>query len=243
MTDNPVTWITWIKNHRDLLPDSCYPPNFRSLLDLQSRSRSLGDRFNNSPTFPKDGGRIISAPVIIVAGGADSIEDPQLSQYRTLLVEAFCIFSGTIISGGTTTGVCGLVGDLQQAYPETIRTIGYVPGVLPAAGEIDSRYREIRRTGGTRFGVLEPLQYWEDILASGIPSGHVKLIGIGGGEISAAEYRIALLLGAKVGVVGTSGGAAADLLEDAEWNDQDNISDLPCDRIAFRDFIGSENHE
>ncbi len=40
-------------------------------------------------------------------------------------------FQGTIIGGGTTAGVSGLIGAVQAAYPQSIATIGYVPASLP----------------------------------------------------------------------------------------------------------------
>ena len=48
---------------------------------------------------------------------------------------------------------------------------------------------------------LEPLRNWQDILASGINPKDVKLVGVNGGKISALEYRIALSLGARVGII------------------------------------------
>ena len=48
---------------------------------------------------------------------------------------------------------------------------------------------------------MEPLQYWIDIVGSGIKAGSVKLLGINGGKISAIEYRIAIAFGAQVAII------------------------------------------
>ena len=56
----------------------------------------------------------ILGPVVIVAGGCDTRIDKRLGDYRQLLIEAFKDYRGTIISGGTTAGISGLVGDVQE---------------------------------------------------------------------------------------------------------------------------------
>jgi hypothetical protein len=139
----------------------------------------------------------ISGPVAILAGGTSA--ESQMDEYSQRLLDGFGTFRGTLIGGGTTAGISGLVGKIQVAYPQAIATIGYVPGRLADGAEIDRRYRQIRATSGQAFSALEALQYWSDIIISGIAPQQVKLIGINGGEISAFEYRLALMLGARVG--------------------------------------------
>jgi hypothetical protein len=64
------------------------------------------------------------------------------------------------------------------------------------------------------------LQSWADLLAAGIKPTEVLLLGFGGGPLTALEYRIALALGATVGVVMASGGAAdEDHLANRQWFD------------------------
>ncbi len=178
-------------------------------------------------------------PVVIVAGGTEKMGEENMLKYRTLLMEGFQDFTGTIISGGTTTGVCGLVGEVQVIHKDTITTIGYLPLVIPETVQIDLRYHDIRKTDGQKFSERESHQYWADILFSGILASEVKLIGINGGTLSAAEYRIALYLGAKVGVIQDSGRAVTDLLADKDWNTFENLIILPHDGATCREFIGS----
>jgi SLOG in TRPM, prokaryote len=178
-------------------------------------------------------------PVVILAGGCDASSEDQMKGYRPLLLDAFSSFHGTVISGGTTAGICGLVGDVQEASPTAIHTIGYTPELIPIHARIDDRYRELRQTEGHDFDALGPLQCWTDIVAAGIHPSQVKLVGLGGGAIAAVEYRMALALGARVAIVEGSGRSAAQLLSDDEWNKSEKLVRLPADASALRSFLAS----
>ena len=182
----------------------------------------------------------IKGPVVIVVGGCDEDVEKRMQAYGKLLGEAFSSFRGSVISGGTTSGIPGLVGELGEKYPDTIRTIGYLPkGHLPQNAQPDKRYTEIRCIAAKGFSPLEPLQNWIDIVAAGIDPGNVKILGINGGEIAAAEYRIALALGARVGIITGSGREAAKLLPDNEWGAAGNLLRLPSEAMTVKAFIGS----
>ncbi len=157
--------------------------------------------------------------IVIIAGGTDESVERNVQKYKTTLVDAFQDFNGIILSGGTKSGISGIVGDIQEHYPENINAVGYIPSYLPANVEIDKRYSTIHLTGGNNFSVLEVLQYWYDILRAGIDPTKVKLIGINGGKISAFEYRIAIVFGAQVGIIENSGRAADDLINDPSWSE------------------------
>jgi hypothetical protein len=214
-------------------------PELRPLLDLISRVKSLPINPIKTKKSRNTSAPINRLPVIIIAGDTATFTKKTLSKYRSLIIEAFHDFSGTIISCGTTAGVCGLVADIQEIHNDTIESIGYVPTKIPGTAQIDPRYKKIRRTDGKKFSVKEPLQYWTDILTSGISPAKVKLIGINGGNISGAEYRIALLLGANVGIIQDCGRAAADLLADKNWNTRKNLIVLPHDKATLRAVIGT----
>jgi hypothetical protein len=189
-----------------------------------------------SPGFPP-----IVGPVRIVAGGCDPSIEEQMRRYRDLLLEAFKDFKGTVIGGGTRQGVSGLVGDLGEAYSGTIWTVGYLPKLIPTDRTAipDPRYQEIRTSDGSGFSPLEPLQNWIDIVAAGIDPASVRLLGINGGPIAALEYRIALALGATVGVVADSGREGAKLTRDEKWGGSQRLVLLPADGKTLRAFIGS----
>jgi ppGpp synthetase/RelA/SpoT-type nucleotidyltranferase len=180
----------------------------------------------------------IVGPVVILAGWTDPSLDETMGGYRDLLREVLANFSGTIISGGTTAGICGIAGEIGKASSSAARTIGYLPSdPLPADAVIDPRYTEIRRTGGHGFSPLEPLQNWIDLLVSGIDPAQVVVIGINGGRIAAVEYRIALALGARVAVVEESGRAAARLLSGEDWATAANLLSCPADAMTLRAFL------
>ena len=184
-----------------------------------------------------EGNKPIENPVVILAGGCNAEVEAQMGAYRRLILEAFRFFKGTIVSGGTPWGISGLVGEAQQKYRNTLRTVGYVPKAK--IDLLDKRYSEIRLTDGKDFSPNEPLQYWIDIITSGIKSPDVKLLGIDGGKISAFEYRLALALGARVAIVKDSGLEADKLLLDKDWNNSRNLISVTNDPLSVGAFLGA----
>jgi tetratricopeptide (TPR) repeat protein len=190
----------------------------------------------------------IQLPVVIVAGGCDPAIESQMQGYRSLLIDAFKDFGGTILSGGTSQGVSGLVGDVRQHYGARLRTIGYLPQHVPEDATVDrnrERYDEIRLTRAEGyhpiergFTPLEPLQNWIDLLADGVDPSEVKLFGINGGRIAATEFRVAAALGAEVYLLEDSGREAARIFSDADWEEERRIRHLTADPMAVRALIG-----
>lgn len=185
-------------------------------------------------------------PVRIVAGGTDPRVQAQIGEYSHLLMEGLAGFDGTVISGGTTEGICGLVGDAAKRYGERIHTVGYVPGKgFGDAGEatVDEdpeRYKKLCYTDGEGFTPIEALQYWIDLVVSGVDVGKVRVVGINGGRIAGAEYRIALALGAVVAVISESGREAGRILTDEQWSSLERLITLPRDKQTVRAFFGSK---
>ena len=179
----------------------------------------------------------IRPPVAILAGGTDARIEAEMRAYRDLVLAAFAGFSGTLVSGGTAAGIAGLAAEVGAAYPERVWTIGYLPAAVPPGVAVDRRYRELRRTSGERFSPIEPLQCWTDLAASGVSPEHVCLLGIDGGAVSAAEYRIGLALGARVGLIAGSGREADRLLADEEWSRADRLTSLPARPDAVNDWV------
>ncbi|HEY3863021.1 MAG TPA: hypothetical protein VGO59_14155 [Verrucomicrobiae bacterium] len=183
----------------------------------------------------------INRPVLIAAGGAASLDPVMRAIARAPLAEALRSFKGTVISGGTTAGIPGLMGEiaakLKRGKAKTFRLVGYHPEQPPKGAEEDDRYDEIITAGRLKFSAEQILANWVDVLGAGIEPKAVRLIGIGGGSISAVEYRVALVLGATVAVVADSGGAADALLRDPLWKDFPNLLPLPRDAASIRAFI------
>jgi hypothetical protein len=157
-----------------------------------------------------------------------------------LLHEALAEFTGTIIAGGTHAGIPGCVGDLANALKaegkKRFRLIGYRPTRLPDDAPKHDGYDKAVLLG-ERFAAEQIMQNWTDILAAGIRPQDVLLLGLGGGPLAALEYRVALSLGAQVGIVVGTGGAADELLRDQMWAGLSNLLPLPADAATMRAFV------
>ncbi len=178
----------------------------------------------------------LSLPLIIITGSTKMSKEELGDDLQKKLLEASKFYKGMIISGSTVAGVCDLVGDIQKSYPNSIKTIGYIPKDLPSHIKIDVRYSNIHQTSGTSFSFLEALQYWTDILLNEIPIGNVKLLGIGGGKISAFEYRLALIFGAYVGILEKIAGSGLKLLQDPLWQNE-NLINVENKVETIKDFL------
>lgn len=205
------------------------------LLDYASRIQSEG----KEPAGMS--GASAGQAVLIVAGGADSLTHGQADQLRPMLVEALAGYSGTVYSGGTRSGVPGCVGDAAEvagpAGKRPFRLIGYLPRMRPGGVIEDKRYDDLIECGENGFSVEQILGNWRDILGSRCRPADVRVLGFGGGPLAAVEYRIALALGATVGVVEGSGGAADALAKDPFWDNDHLFLRLPNDAATLRAFV------
>jgi hypothetical protein len=179
-------------------------------------------------------GHRFAGPVRVVAGSCAAEEE--IGRYTELLSRALARFAGEVVSGGTTSGISGVVGELAGRGHE-FTALGYLPDPLPADVTADGRYHHHVTTKGEDFSPLEPIQMWVDLVVSGIEPKDVRLIGIGGGPIAAVEYRTALALGAMVAVIEGSGCEADKLLEDRGWLAKGNPLALPPDPKTLSYFI------
>ena len=177
----------------------------------------------------------IAPPVTVFAGGCKEDDHDYFALFRPLMLQAFSTYAGTIISGGTAVGVSSLAGDVQEAFPEAIHSIGFVPRDT-AAAPVDDRYREIRYTPSADFSAMEPLQYWCDLIASGVPPAHVRVFGIDGGPISASEYKMALALGASVALLEGSGREAKAIRHNRQWRASRGLICVPVDPYVIEEF-------
>jgi len=177
-----------------------------------------------------------AGPVVVIAGSCASEEERGMRRYADLLSSAFEGFTGEVVSGGTTSGISGVVGELIERGHE-FTALGYLPRLLPMDVTADDRYHHHLTTEGEDFSPLEPMQMWVDLVASGIDPRDVKVIGIGGGPISAMEYRTALALGAEVALIEGSGREAENLLIDKKWLAEGNPLALPPDPMTLWCFV------
>ncbi len=180
----------------------------------------------------------VEKQVVLVAGSCSPVHDKEMAGYGILLEEAFADFEGTLFSGGTTAGIGGLVGNLADKFKGRISAFGYLPSHLPTDAPRDQRYTNTyKMKKADRFSPLQPLQNWIDLIALGIDPVDVKLLGIKGGPIAAFEYRLALALGAQVGVLLDSGLEVGNLRADPDWRDDDGLVLLSQDGDAVKRFL------
>ena len=181
-----------------------------------------------------------TAPVVILAGGTSADSQSNVEDARSTVLAAFQGFHGTIISGGTNAGVAGLAGELaEQLRVSGGQVLGYVPKNMPYDQPIDRRYTTHVASDGASYGAGSPLQYWIDLLCAGVKRGDVRLVGIDGGRIAAFEYRLALALGARVGILAPPKREAASLRVDPDWKAEKSLLVLPKDPMVLRAFIQS----
>jgi hypothetical protein len=171
--------------------------------------------------------------VMIIAGGASLMDEKKTKEYQEILFTVMVGFKGTIISGGTTAGIPGLVGrikaDLNKNASVAFDLLGYLPKKLPESAIKSEAYDRFHETDSDEFSALEILSYWADIILSGIDPIKVLLIGIDGGSIAALEYKTALILGAKVCLLTSSGRAVSEILKNKKLNKYPNLIRLPDD--------------
>lgn len=63
------------------------------------------------------------------------------------------------------------------------------------------------------------------------------MLGIGGGRVAAAEYAIALALGATLGLIRGSGRAADQILSDSHWSSTKRLTPVALDPEGIRSFV------
>jgi len=183
--------------------------------------------------------RSFTSPILIIAGGADPSLQAELRDHRDDLLHALRGLKGTVICGGTKSGIPGVVADvtesLRRERSASFELIGYTPPASRTA-EPDRRYDALVKSA-SKATMLAALQYWTDLVAAGIRPADVKLLGINGGETCAFEYRMALALGATAGIVESSGRAATEIFHDPDWSQTPNLVSLPAGPMTMHAFV------
>ncbi len=186
------------------------------------------------PKFPPQ------QPIIIVAGGTDTRFEKDIAKYKCLLELAFDGFNGTIFSGGTKAGICGIIGDLSGTFLRIAGLPENLPQIWPKE-YFHSGYKRYK-TPGEYFSAMDPIQTWIDLIAYGVKPGQVKLLGVNGGKISSFEFRLALAMGAKVGLFQASGRAASAIFKDPDWKNVPGLLMLPNDHGIVKIFVQGIQH-
>jgi hypothetical protein len=178
--------------------------------------------------------------LVLVAGSCSQESEAFMSRYKPLIHRAFTGFQGIVCCGGTDGGISGIIGGLRENN-HGISTVGYLPFEAACSGN----YQCVHTVSGP-FSPLDAIMCWADILDSGRDPETISLLGVRGGEISAFELQLGLLLGAKVGILPESGGACGDMGCDPDWstitgpaakNGKTRLLKLPEDPETVRAFL------
>ncbi|MBN1394184.1 MAG: hypothetical protein JW959_04105 [Pirellulales bacterium] len=221
--------VEWVENlHVGERP----PDGQRWMLELLELAEQSGNRGGAPADVPK---------AVVLAGGAASLDQELPAKIRPLIEGTLRSFTGAVIAGGTTMGVPGCAGEAARSLgnAKKFKLVGYIPKRLPHDAPKDERYDEIRVFGDSGFSPDQILQSWRDLFADGIAANEVLCIGIGGGPLSAVEYRVAMALGARVVVAHGSGGAADEIAADPLWAGMQALMPAPIDPATFHALLAS----
>ena len=179
--------------------------------------------------------------VLIIAGSTLPALETEMLAYKNDLRAALEHFEGWVISGGTTAGIPGLVGEvageLRASGKKRFTLVGYHPEFLWHTTKKSEHYDHFVTSGNTEAeSLVEPLQIWVDLLAAGVGRGQVRLLGINGGLVSRFEYALSAALGEWVGLVQSSGRAADETLRDPDWSKLRVLLPLPNDAMTLLAF-------
>lgn len=176
--------------------------------------------------------------VLIMAGGAATMDSSMVEKIKPLVDAALRPFSGTVISGGTISGVPGCVGEVSAELAakgeKQFTVVGYLTHRLPTDAPKDNRYDRFVECGEAHFTPEQLLKMWKDLFSDGIRPQEIICFGFGGGPLSAVEYCMALALGATVTVVSSTAGTADELIADPLWAGVPTLLPIPPDTSTVR---------
>jgi hypothetical protein len=238
--DNEESWLNLISRPGD-------DENMDHIRTLLLLGKAIyGDEKAKNELFERNANREVphfKGDVMIIAGGASYMTGVDLAAVKRLIKATLENFEGTIISGGTSAGIPGMVGEAVKDLKKTgkhITLFGYVPSYLHSDVHKSKDYDQIIVCPGRDFSADQLHQSWIDLLRANIDPKTVKLLGINGGKISAMEYRLAAALGATTGIIMNSGREADRLFSDADWQGIPNLLFIPNEVASANLFVSKE---
>ncbi|KAL4778615.1 hypothetical protein BJX76DRAFT_362560 [Aspergillus varians] len=200
-------------------------------------------RFGLEAVIPYDF-NAITGPVVIISGSTTDLDQDSSQLYEWILLPFLLQFNGTIIIEGVNSGISKIIRKVFIENPRlsgNINLVSYVPRGVSYHIPDDIRHcRRVITVGEEHYSPRLPLQKWSDIVRSGIPMANVKILGIGGDQVSGFEYLMALALGAEVGLLEESKGKADEILADESWKYSKSLVSLPQDPMTIYVFLTPE---
>jgi hypothetical protein len=159
--------------------------------------------------------------IVILAGKGSPLSVTLKNEWAFFISKLLNDFEGIVISGGTDSGIPGLVGEiaaeLRAQDKKKFLLAGYFPGKLPGKIKRSTGYDHFISSGKDDFSTEDILNYWVDIFWGEIKPNDILLTGISGGRLSLTEYKTALALGVKVYLLEGSGGSVSRIMNDTYW--------------------------
>jgi ppGpp synthetase/RelA/SpoT-type nucleotidyltranferase len=178
----------------------------------------------------------IQEEVLVIAGGS-LLNEKMMDLYDPYILELLRDFEGTVISGGTNTGIPGLVGNRSSRISMTgskkFELLGYRPEKMPESIKAEPGYDHHITSQNGSFSFFDVMMYWLDILFAETKPENIMVAGFGGGAISLLEYKMGLAMDVKVALLQDTGGALTEIQHDNFWNKKANLLVVPDDHYTF----------
>jgi hypothetical protein len=172
----------------------------------------------------------LSAPVLVVVGGADRMDDGELAGAEPLFREVLAPFAeqrgAIVIDGGTDSGVMRLIG--QARGSSSFPLVGVVAAELATespdsesdAAPLEPNHSHFLFVPGTRWGDESPwLARFATAIANGRPSATVV---VNGGDVTLGDAEQSVGAGRRVIAVSGSGRTADTLAAAARGGTADD---------------------
>lgn len=174
---------------------------------------------------------------VLIIAGEGVLNQNMMNLYRPFLVESLRDFKGTVISGGTNTGIPGLVGNCTNHYSisrnKEFDLLGYCPEELSGDIGFDNNYDMLVKSENKEFSFYDVIMYWLDVLFSNVKTDQILVLGFGGGAISLLEYKMGLAMDVPVALLKDSGRATTAIQNENYWMKKSNILITPDDPFTF----------
>lgn len=141
-------------------------------------------------------------------------------------------FPGWVVGGGTNAGVSGLT----RKHGSADKLVGFPHS--DAASCWDKTKVRQAETGEDYPSLAPVFRYWKFLLEEKkLHPENITLLGFGGGEVSGAEYALAVALGARVGILPQAGRSGLRMLRSGPWGAFSNLAMLPPDPATYWFFV------
>jgi class 3 adenylate cyclase len=218
-----------------VLPDPSSVTAARRLLSLGLAARFPASAARERLTRFVDRAVRLTEPVLVLVGDSSGAAHDDI---LTPVVAALLVAKGTVIVDESSPEAVGIVEELERRSAGRSEVIRYSRDRSSKIDDERPSLEERRPPDGEDApDPWGPLRYWTDLLAGGTDPARVRLLGIGGDANAAFQYRIALALGAQVGIVIGGGPEANSFLRDPTWAASRRLDEVDAGEESIRQFV------